>query len=41
LEKTRSELEELKAQMQQLLAARSDETIKRGPGRPRRETVEE
>jgi len=41
LEKTRNELEELKAQMQQLLAARSDETMKRGPGRPRRETVEE
>jgi hypothetical protein len=41
LEKTRNELEELKAQMQQLLAARADETMKRGPGRPRRETVEE
>ena len=41
LEKTRNELEELKAQMQQLLAARSDETMRRGPGRPRRETVEE
>ena len=40
LEKTRNELEELKAQMQQLLAARED-TSKRGPGRPRRETVEE
>jgi hypothetical protein len=41
LEKTRNELEELKQQMQQLLAARSDETMKRGPGRPRRETIEE
>jgi hypothetical protein len=41
LEKTRNEMEELRAQMHQLLAARSDETMKRSPGRPRKETLEE